>query len=328
MKKLCILPLSILLMGLASCNNSKKSAEEIIKSFETEISAVGFNVQDNSFQGILDKYSSELENEEVKTIVNKKISDLFNTQLKKHVIKISVKEKACKGNVGEYLVIQKNGPLKISSEDNVFSIPFEIKLKEEYKQLFEHDFSIVNGILLNKQSDVLTDEFGVDVDIDVNWEKIINGESTSEKGKLRCTFRSLEDFGSTKNLIEKYIKTMKYLNKIGDISIQVDRGKNSAPSASSNNSDNLDNSTSTTEETVSEGDGDCDQIFNDYEAFVRSNLATIKKIKADPTNMANKAEFARMELQSASMETGIMNCIKSDPTLSTRLLKLKKEIGL
>ena len=88
------------------------------------------------------------------------------------------------------------------------------------------------------------------------------------------------------------------------------------------------NTNSTTEEAVSGSTSDCDQIFKDYEAFMRSNLAIIKKIKADPSNMANKAEFAKLESESASMEIEIANCLKSDPKLSSRLLKMKQELGL
>jgi len=291
------------------------------------VTSIGFNVEDNSFKDVLDQYSGDLENDKVRVFANEKISEIFNDNLKKYVLKISVSEKACKGNVGDYLIMQSSGPFELKVENQTISIPFDVKLKEPYKQLFEHDFSMQKGILIQGISSVK--ENG---SFDLDWEKLIDNESELEKGVFRFTIDRVNSFGDTKDLVESYIEIIRGLNNVSDINIQIDRGKN----GSSSNSSSMDNESSnenageeqsnTTEASVSKAD--CNEFLNDYDNFATSYVAFAKKYKKNPNDASLLSDAVAMNAdmaQWASKSKDFDGC--DDPSFITKLASIQLKLA-
>ena len=81
MKKIGFLIMSAFFMTLTSCSDPAKKAEEIVKDFESKIKEVGFKVKNSSFKDLLDKYKTDLENREIESIVNEKLTATINNQL-------------------------------------------------------------------------------------------------------------------------------------------------------------------------------------------------------------------------------------------------------
>ena len=78
-----------------------------------------------------------------------------------------------------------------------------------------------------------------------------------------------------------------------------------------------------TDETVSSS-SDCDQFITDYEKFVDSYIAIIKKMKANPSDPSILTEYTEMASESATMQDNAKNC--KDPKYVSKLAKLTSKM--
>jgi hypothetical protein len=80
-----------------------------------------------------------------------------------------------------------------------------------------------------------------------------------------------------------------------------------------------------TETSSSDESGtDCDKFIKDYEDFINSYIAVIKKYKANPTDASILTEYTEMAEKAATMETDASNC--TDAKYTEKLLKLNAKL--
>ena len=70
---------------------------------------------------------------------------------------------------------------------------------------------------------------------------------------------------------------------------------------------------------------DCDKFIKDYEEFVNSYIAVLKKYKANPTDASIIGEYAQMATKATEMQTGASNC--TDAKYATKLMTLSTKIA-
>jgi hypothetical protein len=90
----------------------------------------------------------------------------------------------------------------------------------------------------------------------------------------------------------------------------------------------IDNSTSSSdayEESSSDASGDCDQFIKDYEEFVNSYIAVIKKMKANPSDMSIMTEYTEMASNAATMQSDAADC--TDAKYLTKLSQLAAKMA-
>ncbi len=296
MKKISFLIITAVLMTLTSCSDPEKKAQEIVNDFESKIKEVGFNVKNSSFKDLLDKYSADLDDNEIESKVNEKLTGIINKQLEGFELKINISKKNGEGNVGSFLEIQEAGPMNIKIKDGELRIPFDAILNKPYAQSFEHDFTTVGAVLLDKSGD----DLDADCSIDFDFEKLINNEAQSQKGEIVFSLESLSSFGSTESLMRKYVDLVQELNDISDVNIKINRGKNASgvPSA-----DVPDDAEVAAEETdVELSDTECDAFLEEFDDFADGYVAFTKKYKKDPKDPTLITEALELDTQIADWE--------------------------
>ncbi len=283
-------------MTLTSCSDPAKKAEEIVNDFESKIKEVGFKVKNSSFKDLLDKYKTDLENREIESIVNEKLTATINKQLETYELKISISKKNGDGNVGSFIEIQEAGPVNIKVKDGALRIPFEALLSKPYTQSFEHDFTTVGAILLDNSGN----ELDASCSIDFDFEKLIDNEAQEEKGEVVFTLEKLHSFGSTERLIEKYIDLIKTLNDIKDLNIKINRGKNASVVPTT---DLPEESEADAEESAAEiSNTDCDEFLEEFDDFADGYVAFTKKYKKDPKDPTLMTEALELDTQIADWD--------------------------
>ena len=78
-------------------------------------------------------------------------------------------------------------------------------------------------------------------------------------------------------------------------------------------------------EVAEEGSSsDCDQFLKDYEAFADSYIATVEKMKADPTDASVMTEYTSMLSKLTEVQSGGQDC--TDPEFVTKLSEIAMKI--
>ena len=288
--------MSAFFMTLTSCSDPAKKAEEIVKDFESKIKEVGFKVKNSSFKDLLDKYKTDLENREIESIVNEKLTATINQQLETYELKIKISKKNGDGNVGSFLEIQEAGPLNIKVKDEALRIPFEAILSKPYTQSFEYDFTMVGAVLLDKSGA----DLDADCSIDFDFEKLINNESQTEKGEIVFSMEGLNSYGSTESLMRKYVDLVQELNDISDVNIKINRGKNASGVPSTDMPEV--GEVAADESEVELSDTECDEFLEEFDDFADGYVAFTKKYKKDPKDPTLVTEALELDTQIADWE--------------------------
>jgi hypothetical protein len=296
MKKIGFLFMTAFLLILTSCSNPEKRAQEIVNDFETKIKEVGFEIKNSTFRDLLDKYKTDLEDQQIESLVNEKLADIINKKLEEYVLKINISKKIGSGNVGSFLEMQEAGPLNIKVKDGEIRIPFEAVLKEPYSLSFEYDFTTLGAQLLDDNGNELDDNSSCDFD----FEKLINNQSQSEKGEIVFSLEKIQGYGSTKNLIKKYIDIIEKLNDIKDVNLKINRGKNASGVPSTNSSE--ESEVTPEESDVKLSDTECDEFLEEFDDFADEYVAFTKKYKKNPKDPSLVNEALELDAQIADWE--------------------------
>lgn len=96
-------------------------------------------------------------------------------------------------------------------------------------------------------------------------------------------------------------------------------GSSSSNNSTSNSGDN------SNDEIESSTSNNCDQFIKDYEEFVNSYIAIIKKMKANPSDMSIMTEHTEMASNAATMQSDAADC--TDAKYVAKLSKLATKMA-
>jgi parallel beta-helix repeat protein len=91
-------------------------------------------------------------------------------------------------------------------------------------------------------------------------------------------------------------------------------------------SDNTSSDVPSSDATSSGSSSNCDQFFSDYEEFVDSYIAILKKQKANPTDASIMAEYSQIMSKSAAMQKDSKACA-GNPEFAARIAKIAAKMA-
>jgi len=125
--------------------------------------------------------------------------------------------------------------------------------------------------------------------------------------------------GKTGWAIFTFLGTKEEMNTITTLEVCSNVNMETAESVSSYPS------TSENTESSSSSSVDCEQFITDYEDFVDSYIAVLKKYKANPTDESILTEYTEMASEAVTMQTDASSC--TDPQYAAKLMKLNNKIA-
>ncbi|WP_439506231.1 DUF6591 domain-containing protein [Sediminibacterium sp.] len=211
----------------------------------------------------------------------------------------------------------------------------------DYLQIVDNEYEITGDLVGNlsikvKAIKALTEDAIKENDFDISASLLDDkGMPVSGTGEFKMEYTSKNKLisllkkGSGEEVIQ--LKTV-----YGDYKAEEHAEKSKKFSVSStmktkeetnvSSTESSDNSSASSDVSISATTStDCDQFITEYEEFVSSYLAILKKYKANPTDASILTEYTEMATKAATMETDASNC--TDAKYAAKLMKLNTKIA-